>query len=124
MENNEKQKYLDIGRRIRDARDSEGITQANLAEQLGYQSATAISLIEAGERKVKISDLERIADVLHRDINYLLRGSEAQASSVRTALRATNNNLDKNDMDKIETFIEFVKSQKQQHGRGSSTGDN
>jgi transcriptional regulator with XRE-family HTH domain len=122
MENNERQKYLAIGKRIKEARESEGWTQGQLADKVGYQSPTAISLIEAGERKVKISDLELIAKELHQDINYLLTGNQQQATSIRTALRATDKNLDKDDMDKIETFIEFVKSQKkQQDGRGSTS---
>jgi transcriptional regulator with XRE-family HTH domain len=115
MERDEKQTYIAIGKRIQLARDAEHITQEMLAKALGYQSATAISLIESGERKVKISDLEKIAGILHEDIHYLLTGERKQPMqnlNVRTALRASDNDLKKDELDKIESFIAFVKSQR------------
>ncbi len=47
-------KYKFIGNKIKEARESEGLSQMELAKHLGYESATAISLIEAGERKVSV----------------------------------------------------------------------
>ena len=38
-----------IGIRIKEAREAVGISQKALADAVGFESATAISLIEAGE---------------------------------------------------------------------------
>ena len=52
--------YPQIGKRIKDAREKEGLSQKSLAEAVGFESATAISLIESGERRVSIEDLDKI----------------------------------------------------------------
>lgn len=108
MENDGNRKYIEIGGRIRDARDKEGLTQAELASQLGYSSPTFISLIEDGKRKVRIDDLEKIGKILHRDVDFFIRGEVGQATSVNMALRA-DKNLDQNDIKTIETVIEALK---------------
>lgn len=110
MENTEEQKYQEIGRRIEEARKQEGLTQSQLASVLNYQSPTAVSLIEAGKRKIKIAELEIIADKLHCDLQFLLSGSNDRPPvSVRMALRAEHKDLTKPELDKIESFINFIK---------------
>lgn len=102
-----------LGARIRRARVIEGFTQPELAEKVGYKSGTAISLIESGERSVQIGDLEKIAKVLHQDVHFLLTGLPAAQPTIKVALRA-DDSLDKNDVEQIERYIEFLKNQ----GRG------
>lgn len=99
-----------IGARIRRARNIEGLTQPELAKKLDYKSGTAISLIESGERSVQIADLEKIAQVLHQNIQFLLSGSVPKHTEVKVALRA-DKSLDKNDVQQIEKYIEFLKNQ-------------
>lgn len=103
-------KYQFIGKRIREAREASGLSQRDLAEKLGYESATAISYIESGERKVSVVDLEKIAAILHKDIRYFIGQEESQVD-VRVALRAEAN-LDKKDQDAILHFIEIAKQKK------------
>jgi len=98
-----------IGQKIREAREAAEKSQKELADALGFESATAISLIEAGERKAKIEDLEKMSEFLHRDIKFFL-GIEEKVD-IRFALRA-DKDLSKNDQDKILSFIEFVKKKK------------
>lgn len=119
MESSDNNKYVEIGQRIRILREKEGLTQADLSKNLGY-TATAISLIEAGERKVKIDDLEVIAKVLHQDVNYLITGSVSQSADVGMALRAEDS-LEQKDVDRIESYIELIRLQKQQRSDGSGT---
>lgn len=117
MENIENQKYIEIGMRIKDARDNEGMTQSELAKRLGYSSPTFISLIEDGKRKVRIDDLEKIGQILHRDVNYFIQGSTVQKPSVQMALRAEKG-LTQDDVEKVETLIETLKlMKKKQDGR-------
>lgn len=98
-----------IGQKIREAREAAEKSQKELADALGFESATAISLIEAGERKAKIEDLEKMSEFLHRDIKFFL-GIE-EKTDIRFALRA-DKDLSKTDQDKILSFIEFVKKKK------------
>lgn len=124
MENNDSQKYVEIGARIKGAREAEGLTQTELAQKLDYKSPTAISLIEAGERRVQISDLEEIARLLHRDVNYFIKG-EVGANvqpSVQIALRA-DKHLDQADVKRVEDFIDALKLSKNQDGRKQSGND-
>ncbi len=121
MENNEVKKYAQIGSRIKKAREAEGLTQTELAQKLDYKSPTAISLIEAGERRVQISDLEEIARLLHRDVNYFIKGDTTTSPqpSVQIALRA-DEHLDQDDVKRVESFIDALKLSKNQDGRKQS----
>ena len=97
----------DIGKRLREARDSAGLSQAQLAKALGYESATAVSLIEAGQRKFKIEDLRKAAEILHRDIGYFL-GQAMSKLDVKVALRA-DKDLTEEDKKAVLHFIELAK---------------
>ena len=54
------QKLKDIGRVLQEARTSRGLTQADIAPQLGVSRAT-IAHIETGRRTLKAEDLRRLA---------------------------------------------------------------
>lgn len=98
-----------IGERIKKAREAAKKSQKELAVILGFKSTTAISLIEAGERKVKVEDLEKIAEFLHRNIKFLL-GIEEKVD-IHFALRADKNLSDK-EQNEILRFIDFIKKNK------------
>jgi transcriptional regulator with XRE-family HTH domain len=46
---NEENKYQFIGKKIREARESTGLSQKDLAEKLGYETSTSVSYMDAGE---------------------------------------------------------------------------
>jgi transcriptional regulator with XRE-family HTH domain len=108
---NEESKYEFIGKKIREARESAGLSQKDLAEKLGYETSTAISYMEAGERKVSVVDLEKIAELLGRDLQFFL-GQESKALDVRVALRAQGIENDK-DHAAIMRIVEMAKNRKQ-----------
>ena len=119
MEKSELQKYKEIGKRIETARKREKLTQSQLATLLGYQTPTAISLIEAGKRMIKIAELEKMSEVLHTDLQYFLNGASNQPNvTVSMALRSEHKDLSADDVSKIESFIEFVKAER--NGRRSA----
>jgi Zn-dependent peptidase ImmA (M78 family)/transcriptional regulator with XRE-family HTH domain len=80
--------YQGIGRRIRFARESLGLSQEELAQRLGFRSPTAISYFETGLRKVGIYDLQRIAEILGRPLNYFLEGASVSEETPLVKLRA------------------------------------
>jgi len=103
---------VEIGKRLREAREKAGLSQAQFAKELGYESATAISLIEAGERRFKAEDLQKAAEVLHRDIVYFL-GQEGNKVDLKVALRADK---DLTDEDKA-AVLHFIELAKKRHGK-------
>jgi transcriptional regulator with XRE-family HTH domain len=111
-----KKRYKSIGGKIKSAREAKGMSQRQLAEAAGFDSTTAISLIEAGERKVSIAILEKIARALKIGMEYFLGYKDAKVN-VETALRASD--LDETDKKAIARFIELAKARK--HGRKRNT---
>lgn len=111
---NEENKYEFIGKRIREARDAAGLSQRELAEKLGYESSTAVSYLESGERKVSVVDLEKLSKILDKDIRYFI-GQESEQANVRVALRAETG-LDKKDQDAILHIIEMAKKRTKDNG--------
>ncbi|MCW1888282.1 MAG: helix-turn-helix domain-containing protein [Candidatus Moranbacteria bacterium] len=97
----------EIGKRIRRAREKAGYSQLGLAKQLGFKTATAISLIESGERNITADNLDIIAKVLHCDIDSFF-GRESNQLDVKVALRA-DKELSKEDQEAILHFIELAK---------------
>ena len=99
-----------IGSKIKEARETAKKSQKELADILGFESATAISLIESGERKLRAEDLEKIASFLDRDVKFFI-GQEDKAVDVRVALRA-DKDLSEKDREAILRFIEVAKQNK------------
>lgn len=107
------ERYTEIGAKIKEAREEMELSQSELAEAVGFKSPTAISLIEAGTRKVAIEDLETIAEVLQRPIEFFL-GKKEQEVTLEYALRSDKKlkNLDANARKSITEFADFVRNQK------------
>ncbi|MDD3171644.1 MAG: helix-turn-helix transcriptional regulator [Bacilli bacterium] len=99
--------YTLIGSKIKEARQEANMSQKDLAESIGFDSSTAISLIEAGQRKISIEDLEKICKILQKDIKFFL-GKKEDENNVIYALRA-DKDLTKKDKDSIEHFINCIK---------------
>ena len=64
------------GTRIRDKREEAGLSQEELSKKLGY-SRQKLAKIETDERGVKISDLVKIAAVLHCSCDSLIYGTKS-----------------------------------------------
>lgn len=73
----------DIGERIARAREELGLTQAELASQVGGIDRTAVAKIEAGRRKVSASELARLAAALDRPIDWFVSESPPAVVSRR-----------------------------------------
>jgi transcriptional regulator with XRE-family HTH domain len=68
------QKLLQMfGKRVAEVRKSRGVTQQQLAEQIGM-SVVAIAYIETGKRWARLGTLSKIAKCLQVDIQELFKG--------------------------------------------------
>lgn len=97
-----------IGARIKAAREDKGLSQLELAKLLGFESATAVSLIESGERGVSIEMLTKLCRTLDRGVYYFLDKKE-EPVNVRVALRATKD-ISKEDRNALIHFFELAKN--------------
>lgn len=77
-----------LASRIRTARESANLTQADLAEELGIPRS-AIVQIEAGNRKVSSLELERIARLVGRDLRDFLQPTFDEDEALSVLFRAT-----------------------------------
>lgn len=63
----------EIGRRIAQARDAADLTQQELAERIGIETAQTISRYERGETEVKIKRLRRIAEATGKPLSFFIQ---------------------------------------------------
>ncbi len=74
-----------LGARIRDARESSGLTQQRFAERLAMSRTTVVA-IEKGERRLKPAELIQMAAALGRNVSDLLQQG-APATGLGAQLR-------------------------------------
>ena len=65
--------YINVGNKLRKKRLKKGFTQTQLAEKIGYESPTAISLWEDATNRIPLAALVDIAKVLEVRIGYFLK---------------------------------------------------
>ena len=110
---NDENKANSIGSRIRAERMRHEMSQLELAQAVGFESATAISLIESGSRGVAAETLSIIAKVLKVDVKQLL-GQRPDEVDVIVALRA-----DKHLDDAAKDYVaRFIADARKRHGKG------
>lgn len=63
--------FKDIGRKIQMARDEKGMSQEQLAKALGC-SQSALSNYEKGKRRLYLSQLEKLAEILNKPLEYFV----------------------------------------------------
>lgn len=64
-----------LGKRLKQARESRGITQDELVERMGYKDRTAISEYENGKRRIYAHELPNLAEALETPIISLFGDS-------------------------------------------------
>lgn len=63
--------YREMGRRIQQAREQAGLSQAELAATLRC-TQSALSNYELGKRRVHLANLEQIAQILKKPLSYFI----------------------------------------------------
>lgn len=66
---------------IRSLREAAGLTQVELAAELGYQSSSIVTMWESGDRKVPSDKLPQLARILGCTINDLFEDNEKAVSN-------------------------------------------
>lgn len=97
-----------VGGRLREARETLGLTQADVAGALGIPR-TSVLAMEAGRRKVSGLELRRLARVYRRPIEWLL-GEETPEVDADDALFHATAALSPDDKEQVLRFAQFLAS--------------
>lgn len=103
---NEDLLYKEIGKKIKELRGKAGLTQEGLAKDIGVSRAS-IANYENSNQAIYISDLYKIADVLHNDITEILPSlKEIKSKSEPEGLLDQVKDLKAAEKKQIKEFIE------------------
>jgi transcriptional regulator with XRE-family HTH domain len=108
-----------LGSRIRKARDYVGLSQDDVASVLGI-SRPAVTLIEAGERKVEAIELRKLAALFGTTVDSLLNGEKSaseETDQLAFLARATQG-LSESDMEQLLRFTEYLRNSSKPTRRG------
>ena len=61
-----------VGERLRQAREGANVTQAVAADAIGIARTTIVA-IEQGERKIRLGEIQKLAQLYQTTVNALLR---------------------------------------------------
>lgn len=105
----EKQR-MQIAERLREAREYVGLSQDDVAAALGL-SRPSITNIELGTRKVEATELNKLARLYRKSLDYLLTGREPPPSGPEQLafLARAVKGLSQKDIDEVARFAEFLK---------------
>lgn len=106
--------FKEIGRKIQEAREETGLTQADLAKALGLTQA-ALSNYELGKRRLYLHQIEKISHLLGRDLAYFVGpGDEdpsrahVQGSPDRERIMRRIAEVGDEDLRDISAYLDFL----------------
>lgn len=101
---------IQVGERLRQAREYVGLSQDEVASSLGM-SRPSITNIELGARKVEAMELHKLSKLYKRSYEYLLTGVEPAHSGPEqlSFLARSFSGLSPQDLDEVARFAEFLK---------------
>ena len=97
---------ITIGDRIREKREELKMTQAELAEYMGYKSRSSINKIEKGTNDIPQSKVVRFAEALNTTVSYLMGWDDDGA-----LIASLNQEILKHFDGDVEKALEFEKVQ-------------
>jgi transcriptional regulator with XRE-family HTH domain len=99
-----------IAERLRQAREYVGLSQEEVAAALGI-SRPAVTNIESGTRKVEATELNVMARLYRRTMDYLLTGVQPapKAPEQLAFLARAVDGLSVRDLDEVARFAEFLR---------------
>lgn len=106
-----------LAAKLKESRDYLGLSQEYVAQQTNIPRP-AISEIEAGRRRVESIELQRLAALYSRPVNYFLRCEDSPAPEakgqmdVEAKLRNTTRDLPADDIEEVLRFAEYLRHKK------------
>jgi len=110
---------VEVGQRLRSAREMLGLTQEDVASALGIQRTSVIAM-ESGKRSVTALELRRLARLYRREVSWILgegpESSEHDSTEDQALFRATSQ-LSVEDKDQVLRFAQFLAAGESPPGR-------
>ena len=104
--------YVKLGEKIKRERIRNRLTQEMLAEMADITSSY-VGQIERGERKVTLSKLVRIANVLNVSVDYLLSDNiELTDDNLQVEIKNAMSNMEEKDKHMIIDIIKIINDYK------------
>lgn len=100
-----------LGEKIKEVREYLGYSQDEVASVLRI-SRSAVSLIESGQRKVDVLELQKIASLFERPLSDFTgeRTSEAGVGAPISVLARMASDLNKEDLEELRKFAEYLQA--------------
>ena len=114
--------WKNIGERIREARQRLGLTQAQLADQVGVSSQTVWAW-EAGRVKPKHEHLEELAFRCQVSAAWLLGRDVLEAELLQQASASFYDAVEGLPLEDIETIQNFIRFVRQERRRRTEAGE-
>jgi Zn-dependent peptidase ImmA (M78 family)/transcriptional regulator with XRE-family HTH domain len=99
----------DLGERLRRARESAGITQADAALAAEVARTTLVA-IEQGQRRIRIQELQRLARLYHTSVNALVR-EESIHVDLTPKFRKLNKNVPSSENRAIQLLADLARAE-------------
>jgi Zn-dependent peptidase ImmA (M78 family)/transcriptional regulator with XRE-family HTH domain len=118
---------IELGRRLRDARQKAGVQQQAVADALSIPR-TAVSMIESGKRAVSTLELTKLADLYRRSVSALLGSTqEDDDEDLVVALLRADARLERDDntrrhIDRFKVLWQLGADLERALGRGAAGG--
>lgn len=100
---------LQLGKRLKEAREYVGVTQEEAAAHLKVRRS-AISEMEAGKRGVGALEMKSLASLYQRPTSWFTGETEQQVPEDVAFLARTVSDLSENDRGELASFAEFLRS--------------
>jgi len=100
-----------IGLKIKDLRSAAGLTQTQLAEALKVTPHT-VSRWEGAVNQPSVTDLDRLARLLHKPIWAFLPSDLEPATEEQQALLSATGDLPPEDIEELRRYAEFVRARR------------
>lgn len=114
--------FKDIGRKIQMAREEKGLTQEQLAKALGC-SQSALSNYEKGKRRLYLSHMEKLSEILDKPLEYFLESPLTNKDPKSSSINNTElvdkitfmlKELDAEELAEVNCYIEYLQWRKKE----------
>lgn len=108
---------IELGKRLKEAREYVGITQEEAASHLNVRRS-AISEMEAGKRGVGALEMKSLAALYERPTSWFTGEIEQHVPEDVAFLARTVSDLSENDRGELASFAEFLRSRSKVNKNG------
>lgn len=100
----------EIGRRVREARESKGMSQGKLGELMSRKRThAAISDVERGKTALQLAELHEVARILEKEPEYFLNSQPSAAINYLRHNSSLSPEQRKATLDSVEAFKNLVR---------------